>query len=171
LRIDEVQVPGGGRIGMCLFPGRKGTDSQGRVWRRLIQEDLADIEQWGAQAVVSLVESSEFEGYGVPDLGQRIQDIGIAWYHLPIVDMGVPDAALWRSAHGVGAEVVNRLRRGDRVLFHCAAGLGRTGTLAAATLVALGQTPQAAIESVRSARPGTLETSAQEDFVRTLGRP
>jgi protein-tyrosine phosphatase len=52
------------------------------------------------------------------------------------------------------------------VLVHCAAGLGRTGTLAALLLVEGGLEPEAAIARVRQARPGTLETADQEAFVR-----
>lgn len=170
LRIDEVTLPGGGRLGMCHFPGRQGADSQGRQWQRHVDDDLQAITRWGADAVVSLVESAEFATYGVPDLGQRIQALGLAWYHLPIVDMGVPAQLPWLSAQGQGAAVMDRLRRGQRVVFHCAAGLGRTGTMAAAALVALGQKPEAAIDCVRRARPGTLETTAQEDFVRAMDR-
>ncbi len=51
----------------------------------------------------------------------------------------------------------------------CMGGLGRSGTLAACTLVAAGVSPAAAIASVRAARgPRALETSAQEAFVSTF---
>ena len=48
---------------------------------------------------------------------------------------------------------------------HCAAGLGRTGTLAAQLLVLQGVAPDEAILRVRQARPGTIETPAQEQAV------
>ena len=165
LRIDELPVLGGGVIGMCHFPGRQGVDGRGRRWARDPSEDLSSIQRWGASAVLSLVESHEFAHYGVPDLGARVRSLGLDWLHLPIPDMGVPN-----SFEPVASQVLQRLRLGDKVLVHCAAGLGRTGTLAAALLVDLGAEPQAAIARVRQARPGTLETAAQEDLVHQRAR-
>ena len=51
------------------------------------------------------------------------------------------------------------------MLVHCAAGLGRTGMLAAMLLTELGVSPTDAIRRVRAARPGAIETEAQAAFV------
>jgi protein-tyrosine phosphatase len=54
------------------------------------------------------------------------------------------------------------------------AGYGRTGTVLAAYLVAKGAEPEEAIDRVRRARPGSIETVEQEHavhlFAETLGR-
>ncbi|MDP7292161.1 MAG: hypothetical protein QF497_08015, partial [Verrucomicrobiota bacterium] len=54
---------------------------------------------------------------------------------------------------------------GESIVLHCKGGLGRTGTIAARLLVELGMTPGNAILAVREARPGAIETSAQETYV------
>lgn len=54
-----------------------------------------------------------------------------------------------------------------KVAVHCHAGLGRTGLAIACYLLASGQAPSApkAVEMVRAARPGSLQTQAQVMFV------
>ena len=168
LRIDTLPWPGAGAVGLCHFPGRCGVDSRGRVWQRSIEADLQAIGRWGAAAVLSLVEAGEFSIYGVPDLGARVRASGMRWHHLPVPDMGVPPAQLFAPMQPQMRTVQDALARGERVLVHCAAGLGRTGTVAAALLVASGVEPQAAIARVREVRPGTLETAEQEAFVHAL---
>ena len=50
---------------------------------------------------------------------------------------------------------------------HCRGGLGRAGMISARLLVESGVEPNAAIERVRAARPGAIETPQQEEWVRS----
>jgi len=81
---------------------------------------------------------------------------------IEIPDWGVPSdrQAFWESACEVGA----RVRRGEVVLIHCGAGIGRTGMFATAVLIALGVSLESAQEAVREAGAGA-ETSAQREVV------
>jgi ADP-ribosyl-[dinitrogen reductase] hydrolase len=65
-----------------------------------------------------------------------------------------------------GEELRSILRGKLDVLIHCRGGLGRAGTIAARLLIELGIEPKKATASVRAARPGAIETSEQEEFVR-----
>jgi ADP-ribosyl-[dinitrogen reductase] hydrolase len=65
-----------------------------------------------------------------------------------------------------GHRLRRRLARGERVVLHCMGGLGRTGTVAARLLVECGVAPEDAIGRVRVARPGAIEYSGQEEYVR-----
>ncbi|MFX7763978.1 protein-tyrosine phosphatase family protein, partial [Acinetobacter baumannii] len=76
---------------------------------------------------------------------------------------GTPgDAPAWRVlADGLRAA----LDRGERLVIHCRAGLGRSGMIAARLLVARGLPVETAIAAVRRARPGAIETSGQEAWI------
>ena len=71
------------------------------------------------------------------------------WQHLPMRDFGLgADPAAFR----LGVEqVANSLVLGQHVLLHCAAGIGRTGTVAACVLKHLGLPPALALARVRAA--------------------
>lgn len=166
LLIDVVDAPHwGGQIGMTLCPGRRDSLSLNGAWERDLAADLDVVCAWGPALVLTLVEDFEFARLGVPTFRTAVLERSLEWRHLPIPDAGVPDASFEGAWRSVGEEVRAALRRGGRVLLHCRAGLGRTGMLAARILTELGMEPKAAIRAVRAARPGTIETAAQERHV------
>ncbi|MBB3292571.1 protein-tyrosine phosphatase [Mitsuaria sp. BK045] len=71
------------------------------------------------------------------------------WLHVPMRDFGLAaDAAAFRQ--GV-EQIAQGLRMGDRALLHCAAGMGRTGTMAACVLKRLGMPAAEALAAVSAA--------------------
>lgn len=127
--------------------------------------DIAAIRAWGAAAVVTLVETAELDLIGVPDLPPAIA-AAFDWHHLPIRDFCVPDAAFEAAWPGVAPALHAVLAAGGRVLLHCRGGLGRSGMVAALMLIEQGQMAEAAIAAVRAARPGAVETEAQERWLK-----
>jgi ADP-ribosyl-[dinitrogen reductase] hydrolase len=89
------------------------------------------------------------------------------WLHLPIRDVSVPDRSFEANWVVAGAELRSVVRRGGSILLHCRGGLGRAGTIAARLLIELGMDAQSAIDAVRAARLGTIETREQELHVRS----
>lgn len=71
------------------------------------------------------------------------------WMNVPMRNFGLPEdpAGFRRDIASLAQDV----RRGEVVLLHCAAGLGRTGTAAACLLKALGVDAEEALERVRQA--------------------
>jgi ADP-ribosyl-[dinitrogen reductase] hydrolase len=170
LQIYAVDVPGsGGQIGMAVCPGKDeyaGLGIPPGPWKRDLKIDLQVIHDWGAQALVSLIEDYEFELLGVPELPEMTRSLGIRWFHLPIVDLDIPDVRFEEEWETAGKELRRILADGARVVLHCRGGLGRTGTIAARLLVEFGMDPRAAIAKVRQARPGAIQTREQEEYVR-----
>jgi ADP-ribosyl-[dinitrogen reductase] hydrolase len=169
LRMDVLQVGGnGGRVGMTICPGKKGSSLYGAPWRRDLATDLRQIKQWDPALVVSLMEVEEFDHLGVAHLAESMRETGIPWLHLPIPDTQAPGRAFQEAWQKEGPRVRELLCRGGLVLLHCRGGLGRTGTLAAQLLVEFGSEPEKAIEAVRKARNGAIETEVQEKYLRRL---
>jgi atypical dual specificity phosphatase len=120
----------------------------------LLEGDRGVLAELGITAVLSLTRRNPFES-GPPD--------GLSHLHLAVPDMTCPAPEdLERAVEFIEEHVGS----GRRVLVHCGAGLGRTGTVLACYLVARGATAEEAIRRVRQVRPGSVETRSQEDGVR-----
>ena len=169
LQIAEIRpAPAMGKLGLTLCPGKKQAGALTGPWDRDLCLDLDVVAAWNAAAVVTLVEGHELERLHVPELGQRVLDRHIDWYHLPIRDRGVPDDAFEAAWAQVGEGLRARLRSGFNVLVHCMGGLGRAGTIASRVLVELGWSASDAVQEVRRVRPGAIETEEQLDFVHSV---
>jgi len=169
LRIDALAAgPAGGLIGLTFCPGKRGASVQGTAWQRSLAADLDVIQDWAPSTVVTLIEDHEFTMLGVPDLGAAVQARGLAWLHLPIVDLHAPGAPFEAAWPAAGARLRRQLLAGQRVLVHCRGGLGRAGTVAARLLIELGTAPDVAVLQVRRARPGAIETPDQIQHLRAL---
>ena len=165
LQIAEAPCGSGGVIGLTLCPGKCGPSVFGSPWARDLQLDLEAVRAWAPDAVVTLMESGEFAELGVADLPAALERDYPNWHHLPIRDLDIPDARFERLWVYSGHVLRALLREGGRVLVHCRGGLGRTGMIAARLLVELGAPADEAIAKVRAARPGAIETQAQQRHV------
>ncbi len=118
-----------------------------------LAEALAALKGEGIGCIVSLA----------PLDGAAVAAAGLTPIQLNVPDMGVP--ALRDLAAAVAAALA-RLKEGKKILVHCGAGYGRTGLFLACLLVSQGMTAEEAISLVRRQRPGSIETSGQEELVR-----
>ena len=154
---------------MTFCPGKVGP-GRGHHWNRSLASDLAALETWGTETLITLMEAHELEAYRVADLGERAeQQFGDgAWLHLPLVDRDVPDAAWEKRWQEVAPLLHQRLNARGRIVVHCLGGLGRTGLVACRLLVENGVPPDDALARVRLERPGAVETPEQVAYVQGL---
>ena len=136
----------------------------------VIDQQLAGMPQPGSSA--SLEEDAEFlakQGVdllisltgGVPN-PDVLADFEIESFHIPVEDFHPPTLA---QQIELVERVAQALDEGGRVGIHCAAGVGRTGTMLATFLVYLGNSADEAIARIRELRPGSIETAAQENAI------
>lgn len=91
-----------------------------------------------------------------------VEQAGLKYLHLPVPDFRPPTI---EQVEQFVAFVVERRREGDAAVVHCAAGIGRTGTMLACFLVSDRTGADEAIRRVREMRPGSVETAEQEALV------
>jgi ADP-ribosyl-[dinitrogen reductase] hydrolase len=135
------------------------------VRTRDLDRDLGVIIDWEPLTVISLIEQHEFSILGVAHLPQRFEFAPFDWYHCPITDLGAPGTRFEAQFAHIEPELLAQLDRGEKILLHCAAGLGRAGTIAGRLLIGARISPEDAIVSIRSARPGAIESKSQEDYL------
>ena len=167
-QIDTITVPGSvGCMGLVGCPGTRIDNRPATGSKRLLHADIDEIVEWGANGVLCLMEPHELKLNKVEGLPAAVQNAGMWWKHLPIIDMDIPNQEFENVWAVEGERIRHALRIGERVAIHCYAGLGRTGMIAARILVEFGVDPEQAIRRVRRDNRRRIQTSDQADFVRS----
>ncbi len=152
-------------FGLTHCPGRNDRHSIPKLWKRNLLKDFLEIRNWGADALISLNEAQEFQQLGVPEFPEIAQQQDFDWYHLPIQDFSAPDIIFQDAWLKNSEAILEYISNGSKIIIHCAAGLGRTGTFTAKLLTKFGWDPQMAINEVRRVRPGAIERQIQERYI------
>src|SRR5262245_47228564 len=128
-------------------------------------ERMRDVHR--VDRLVLLIEDGELRDLRIEALPELAAAAGIELVRYPIADFGIPtDEATFGP---LVDDVLGRVQAGGRVVVACKGGYGRTGAVTGAILRAAGLSPAEAVTTVRTTRPGTIETDVQASFV--LDRP
>ena len=137
-----VTLPAGvpGQLLLHSMPGR---------WEPL-HATWAEAAQSKVTAIVRLADVPEIRQQS-PDYADALErgHVPFAVFACEMPDFGVPSEP--DAFCALARDMARRIKRGEVVLVHCAAGIGRTGIFAAAVLVALGQSLELAREAVSQA--------------------
>jgi atypical dual specificity phosphatase len=116
--------------------------------------DMEFLKDSGIEAIVSLTE--------MPLHKTLIEEFGFEYKHIPVVDFASPTQD---QIDAFVSFVNNLIEARKKIVVHCDAGIGRTGTMLACFLVSKGYSAKDAISEVRLKRPGSVETFEQEETV------
>ena len=130
--------------------------------RPMSEGQLRWIKDKGISVVISLTE--------LPLPEEWLKNLEIKYFHFPIRDHSAPDPEILKQ---VVEKILEEIKLGEKILIHCAAGLGRTGTVLAAYFIARKGLPaEEAISLVRKLRPRSIEPIQErsiQDFYRRYG--
>ena len=112
--------------------------------------ELDWVLKQGVKSIITMTEES------LP--GSWIKDV--KYLHVPTEDLSAPDM---EKIDQTVEFIHKRIQSDEPVMVHCAAGIGRTGTILACYLVKYQKMSVSdAIEKVRKERPGSIQSESQE---------
>ena len=127
-------------------------------------ESRAAVLDFAPALILSLTPEDELARLHAADLPDWCAAAGIPRLAFPVEDFQTPpEGADWAA---ISAPATAVLKDGGRVLVHCRGGLGRSGMVALRLMIEAGEDPQAALRRLRAARPGAVETAAQEGWAQ-----
>lgn len=148
-------------------PGTEGTLFIGPIPRD--EQTLERLLDAGIDAVLTLATADELAEHGVANMRDIFLRHAVSWSHFPIRDFDIPTGENSAAWTGLETILVERLKAGGEILIHCRAGFGRSGMIAARLLMACGCSADDAVATIRTARPGTIETPEQLAWATRTG--
>ena len=116
-------------------------------------EEISWVQKKGVKSIVTMTEQA------LP--ASWLEDI--AYLHVPTEDLTAPEI---QKIDATVDYIHDRIKSNEPVMVHCAAGIGRTGTILASYLIKYQNfTAKKAIEKVRLERPGSIQSDSQETAV------
>ncbi|MGI0063982.1 MAG: dual specificity protein phosphatase 23 [Nitrosopumilaceae archaeon] len=112
--------------------------------------ELEWVIKQGVKSVITMTENPLPESW--------VQNV--KYLHMPTEDFSAPD--MGKIDHTIDF-IRERIKNGEPTMVHCAAGVGRTGTILACYLIKYHNfSVKDAIDKVRKERPGSIQSESQE---------
>ena len=144
-----------GRLG--ILPRPRGGD-----W---LPDETAAWRAAGIDMVVSLLEVEEASDLLLEGEAAAAEANGVDFSAFPIPDRGVP--ATRESVARLADDIVSALEAGKNVAVHCRQGIGRSGMIVGAVLMAAGKNVSDALTTIRETRGVDVpETKEQQRWLR-----
>jgi protein-tyrosine phosphatase len=155
-----IETPGPGRL--AIMPRPRAGD-----W---LEDEIRSLREDGVDVLVSLLEAHEVEELELGAEEATARAAGLEFLSHPIPDHDVPTS--FEEAVAFLRTLVARLEAGKGVAIHCRAGIGRSATLAAGSLLLRGMAMADVLERMEQARGFPVpETPEQHEWLARLAGP
>lgn len=152
--IYKVELIGSGSLSVMAKP----------VSGDWIDDEFADIANWGIDRIVSLLEPHEEIEVGLSEEKLYTEKYGMEFVSFPIKDRGLPNSI--QEYLAFTKPLYHEAAGGLNTVVHCRAGIGRTGIIAAGVLLHCGFEPTEAIEHISKQRDVAVpDTEEQIEWV------
>ena len=148
-------------VWLSVLPRPRGGD--------YVEDEIRSLRDQGIDVLVSLLTTDEVAELGLGGEEEACKKHSVRFISFPIEDRSLPRDA---DATAILVQILrDSLEQGKRVGIHCRAGIGRSAMVAAAVLVELGFSPDAAFERISTARGCEVpDTSEQRKWVEQFAR-
>ena len=122
---------------------------------------LKNLYQEGFRSIISLLDETEQS----PDYDiEEVKAMGFKRFSIPLEDFSAPMLDDFKAF----LKAIHHALNQGKVLIHCQAGLGRTGTMAAAYWINKGLSVNEAIKKIRKSNPSVVANVEQENSLYEL---
>lgn len=156
---DSLPLEQGGRLIFTPCPGTKGVD---------LEASVAQLEQAGASAIVTLMPEDEMARFEVEALPSVCDQHGLEWFHLPVEDDKAPTVEFQQRWEKQKGRINSILDDNGTLAIHCRGGSGRTGLMAAIILLGRGIPFEQVVSMVQGLRPNALKLQPHIDYLMSV---
>jgi protein-tyrosine phosphatase len=155
---EIIALANGAKLIFTPCPGTKLVNLDGSI---------KQLKQNGTSMLITLMFDEEMTKNDVLSLPDICHQYQINWLQLPIVDDEAPSSAFESEWEKYKAIILDELNNKGVVAIHCKGGTGRTGTVIALLLLALGWPVDKIVKEVQSVKPKALRIKKQLDYLNS----
>ncbi|MDO6762960.1 protein-tyrosine phosphatase family protein [Agarivorans sp. 1_MG-2023] len=159
--VFAVDVSDSAQLLLTPCPGTKGVD---------LSTSLQQLCYKNSPALITMMTKQELADNNLDDLPKHAVTYDMQWFHLPLADDTVPDAAWEEQLQTLLPRFVQLLNNGMNLTIHCKGGSGRTGMLAARIMLAMGFELDDAIAKIKAQRPNAFTVPAQLSYIQQFAK-